>query len=68
MEFKRFSVGNYEYGSNDPRPYEYPLGVTNVNFDDEVYHTHIKKRRHENNMNLKRFFAALGLCHTIIAD
>lgn len=69
MEFKRFSVGNFEYGRDDPDPkIVYPLGVTNVNFEDPHYQKHIKTRKHENSVNLKRFFAALGLCHTIIAD
>lgn len=34
MEFKRFSVGAFEYGTDNPAVKEYPLGVTNVNFDD----------------------------------
>ena len=68
MEFKRFSVGKYEYGKDDPKKQEYPPGVTNVNFEDPNYHKHVKNRKHENSVNLKRFFAALGLCHTIIAD
>ena len=68
MEFKRFSAGQYEYGCDDPKPFEYPSGVTNVNFEDPKFHKHIKDRKHENNINLKRFFAALGLCHTVICD
>lgn len=68
MEFKRFSAGNYEYGCDNPKPFEYPPGVTNVNFEDASFHKHIKDRKHENNINLKRFFAALGLCHTVICD
>lgn len=68
MEFKRFSAGPFEYGSDDPKPMEYPPGVTNVNFDDFRYQMHIKDTNHENNHNLKRFFEALGLCHTVIAD
>ena len=68
MEFKRFSVGNYEYGCDNPAPQEYPPGVTNVNFEDDAYYEHVNTRKHENSVNLKRFFAALGLCHTIVAD
>ena len=68
MEFKRFSAGQYEYGCDDPKPYDYPAGVTNVNFEDPKFQKHIKDRKHENNINLKRFFAALGLCHTVICD
>ena len=53
MEFKRFSAGSYEYGSNNPAKKEYPPGVTNVNFEDPYFDKHIKDRRHENNQQLK---------------
>jgi phospholipid-transporting ATPase len=68
MEFKRFSAGTYEYGSDDPLPFEYPSGVTNVNFEDLKYDEHIQDTSHENNASLKRFFEALGICHTVITD
>ena len=68
MEFKKFSAGNYEYGCDDPVSREYPSGVTNVNFEDSSFEKHIKNKKHENHINLKRFFAALGLCHTVICD
>ena len=68
MEFKRFSAGQFEYGKDDPKPIEYPPGVTNVNFEDAKYHDHVNNHAHENNQNLKRFHEALGLCHTVITD
>lgn len=68
MEFKRFSAGAVEYGCNEPKPFSYPLGVTNVNFEDEKFDLHIRDSGHQNHGNLKQFFAALGLCHTVIAD
>ena len=68
MEFKRFSAGQYEYGIDEPSPHEYPLGVTNVNFEDPKCLEHINNYHHENQRNLKDFFQALGLCHTVIAD
>jgi P-type E1-E2 ATPase len=34
MEFKRFSAGPVSYGKNEPEKKEYPIGVTNVNFED----------------------------------
>lgn len=35
MEFKRFSVGTIDYGSDEPdASIEYASGVTNVNFSD----------------------------------
>lgn len=78
MEFKRFSVGNFEYGGYQPpplqpgqkapEPKEYAPGVTNVNFEDPKFSQQIKDPSHENNANLKHFHEALGLCHTVIAD
>ena len=68
MEFKRFSAGPYEYGKDDPAPFQYPPGVTNVNFEDPTYEQHIQNPDHENNQNLKNFFQALGLCHTVVND
>jgi len=68
MEFKRFSAGSLEYGTNNPAPFDYPAGVTNVNFEDPRYWEHVQDRNHENNANLKAFFEALGLCHTVITD
>jgi len=37
MDFKRFTVGNFSYGTADPREMEYAPGVTNVNFDDPLF-------------------------------
>ena len=68
MEFKRFSAGSYEYGVSNPAKKEYPPGVTNVNFEDPKFDQHMKDRRHENHAELKSFFEALGLCHTVIVD
>lgn len=68
MEFKRFSAGSYEYGSDDPKPCEYAPGVTNVNFDDDKFEQHIRDPSHENQETMKAFLAALGLCHTVITD
>lgn len=68
MEFKRFSAGMLEYGVDEPKPYEYPPGVTNVNFEDPNLAKHLANPDHQNNQMLKRFFEALGLCHTVITD
>ena len=68
MEFKRFSAGFQEYGTNEPKPYEYPPGVTNVNFEDDKYFEQIRDRNHPNHNNLQAFIEALGLCHTVITD
>ena len=68
MEFKRFSAGSYDYGKDDPAPFKYPPGVTNVNFEDPNFFEHIQNPNHDNNQNLKNFFQALGLCHTVVND
>ena len=68
MEFKRFSVGKFEYGKDNPEPIEYPLGITNVNFEDTKYLEHVQDVNHENSTNLRSFFEALGICHTVITD
>lgn len=68
MEFKRFSAGLFEYGSDEPKAKDYPLGVTNVNFEDTNFDEQIRDANHDNNENLKRFLEALGLCHTVVAD
>ena len=69
MEFKRFSAGNYEYGVENPEPRDYPLGVTNVNFQDPKFEQHMNMNNQANNSAaLKSFLEALGLCHTVIAD
>lgn len=68
MEFKRFSAGYFEYGSNEPSSKEYAQGITNVNFNDPKFNQHISNQNHENNQNLKNFFEALGLCHTVVAN
>lgn len=49
MEFKRFSAGSFEYGSENPEPKDYEPGVTNVNFDDSKFETHMNDSSHENN-------------------
>ena len=67
MEFKRFSAGAFEYGSNEPQPFEYPPGVTNVNFEDPKFEQHLDPS-HENSKTLRKFLEALGLCHTVITD
>lgn len=68
MEFKKFSVGTFTYGNENPKQIAYPPGVTNVNFEDAEFAAHIADPAHENNENLKQFFEALGLCHTVITD
>ena len=69
MEFKRFSAGLCEYGSDNPsQSTKYAPGVTNVNFSDPNFDAEINDPIHPNHANLKRFLEALGLCHTVVAD
>jgi phospholipid-transporting ATPase len=42
MEFKQCTAGDIRYGSPKPIPKEYPLGCTNVNFDDDDAFDHLK--------------------------
>eukprot|EP00352_Strombidinopsis_acuminata_P001836 CAMPEP_0176384886 /NCGR_PEP_ID=MMETSP0126-20121128/34683_1 /TAXON_ID=141414 ORGANISM="Strombidinopsis acuminatum, Strain SPMC142" /NCGR_SAMPLE_ID=MMETSP0126 /ASSEMBLY_ACC=CAM_ASM_000229 /LENGTH=165 /DNA_ID=CAMNT_0017750865 /DNA_START=1564 /DNA_END=2061 /DNA_ORIENTATION=- len=68
MDFKRFTVGNYSYGSSDPGKVDYAPGVTNVNFEDPTFFEHIKDSSHANYENIQRYVECLGLCHTIIVE
>lgn len=68
MEFQKFSVGEYKFGTDKPGPVEYEPGVTNVNFEDAELFKQLKDSSHKNNANVKRFIEALGLCHTVITD
>ena len=68
MEFKRFSAGPIEYGTDSPKEGEYALGVTNVNFHDPKFDKHINDENHENHAVLSKFLEALGLCHTVIPE
>ena len=48
MEFKRFSVGYFDYGVEEPAKKEYAPGLTNVNFEDPKFDEHIQNSGHEN--------------------
>lgn len=39
-----------------------------MNFDDPELYKQLKDSNHPNNVNVKRFIEALGLCHTVITD
>ena len=68
MEFQKFSVGEYKFGTDKPGPVKYELGVTNVNFEDANLYEQLQDGAHPNNAGVKRFIEALGLCHTVISD
>lgn len=46
MEFQKFTAGGISYGKSNPAPFEYPPGVTNVNFEDEKVFEIIKNPAH----------------------
>lgn len=66
MEFQKFSCGGVSYGKSDPAPYDYPPGVTNVNFEDENVWDAIKNPSHPNHHHVTKFIECLGLCHTVV--
>lgn len=68
MEFKRFSVAGFSYGSLNPKKGNYAPGVTNVNFEDETFIEHMNDSGHQNHENIKRYIECLGLCHTVITE
>jgi phospholipid-translocating P-type ATPase (flippase) len=68
MEFKMFSAGPHNYGEKDPKPKQYPSGVTNVNFACKTFDQHFSNHGHENYDNIVTMLEALGVCHTVIAE
>jgi len=46
MEFQKFTAGGVSYGKSNPAAFEYPLGVTNVNFEDERVWEVLKDLKH----------------------
>ena len=48
MEFKRFSAGEFSYGSDDPEIVKYAPGVTNVNFHDPKFDECLNDPQHQN--------------------
>lgn len=68
MEFKKFSVGTYTYGSSNPKLAKYAPGVTNVNFDDDDFLSQLNNPSHPNHDNILRYLECLGLCHTVIPE
>lgn len=73
MEFKKFSVGNFSYGTSNPGPQNYEPGVTNVNFECPLFEKHwnkdvfISPLTCENPM-LADYMDILAVCHTIVVD
>jgi P-type E1-E2 ATPase len=56
MEFKKLVTGNFDYGTSDPSSSENNQkqvdGVTNVNFADPNFYSHMNDSNHENYDNI----------------
>jgi phospholipid-translocating ATPase len=68
MEFKMFTAGDVRYGVQKPLPKDYPLGCTNVNFDDEEAFAHLKNTHHPKHDKINKMREALGICHTVVCE
>lgn len=71
MEFKKFSVGPYTYGSSTPKCDIKALkdqGITNVNFEDPSLQQHLANPFHDNNQALVRMMENLAVCHTVVVE
>jgi len=67
MEFKRFSAGPVSYGKNDPQLIEYPLGVSNVNFEDEAAFQHLENKEAMNHKRIRDLREAIAVNHLVRA-
>ena len=77
MEFKKFSVGKYTYGTDgnnlkDKMKIRYPTfveeNITNVNFEDPVFFKHLTDSSHENYHSIRNYLDCLALCHTVLLE
>lgn len=68
MEFKKMSIGNYSYGTGAEQISELWPGVTNVNFDDQDFFSHLEDSAHPNSPLIRAFLYHLAICHTVIID
>lgn len=68
MDFKRMTVGDVNYGCQNPKPQKYAPGVTNVNFEDDLFFKHLDNPNEKNHTNVKKFIECLGICHTVITE
>lgn len=68
MDFKRMTVAEVSYGCKNPSPQNYAPGVTNVNFEDELFFRHLDNPNEKNHINVKKFIECLGICHTVITE
>ena len=72
MEFKRLSAGGVAYGMSNPSKQNYAPGVTNVNFECELFEKDwtesMRRDGRSTNSHLESFIHILAVCNTVIAE
>jgi phospholipid-transporting ATPase len=69
MEYRKHSIGKYSYGIDDAHCKDAAeRDVTNFNFVDDVFVTHMNDKNHVNYKKIQAFLAHLALCHTVVAE
>ena len=69
MEFKKFSIGKYSYGIDNPNCKDIiEKDVSNFNFEDEVFFQHLNDKKHHNNEYIIKYLTHLSICHTVVSD
>ena len=67
MSFKKFTAGHYAYGSSHASKKDFKaLGVTNVNFEDDLAFVHAANKESLNFVAIDALMRNLALCHTVI--
>jgi magnesium-transporting ATPase (P-type) len=67
MSFKKFTAGHYAYGSSQASKKDFKaLGVTNVNFEDDLAFLHAANKESVNFLPIDALMRNLALCHTVI--
>lgn len=69
MEYKKHSIGKYSYGIDGAQCKDsVEKDVTNFNFVDDVFVSHMKDKNHVNYKKIQAFLTHLAICHTVVAE
>lgn len=71
MEFKKFSAGTTSFGKSVPKmnlQKAKDMGITNVNFEDDLIKLHLTQKTHPNNWYTLRMMEILSVCHTVVVE
>jgi phospholipid-transporting ATPase len=69
MEYKKHSIGKYSYGVDGAKcPDAVQKGVTNFNFEDDIFVSHMNDKTHPNYNRIHKFLTHLAVCHTVVAE